>query len=368
MKYLYSIIVVVLATASCKMRHDSDSLTKRTSDTKLFEELFEVFRPYEDIVFAQMDGICEPVEYIDDHGNLHTDTVDYIISKNSKSPFRVHLFHSMKGPKLVENLEYSSEMDECKRAFKYVNRHWLTGEEADDEIDTAFDKLCSCVNQENYPIESYRHLVNMLNFYYADTYNHADFTPVYAVALWHIAKQGLGLAREKKLSGLTDMRTDDNKVGLLFIDSHYNNMYNQSLVLLESSNGLYLDMWSSNNDTISEALNFTKVHRIFDEDKPLYICYNDDNVISFNSVIYKEKGGGWIKIEPVWTESAIESLNTWSKNHDFDSYPNNNDYRILFNPRKKQWDMCYFDGENFQPYNGTKPISIHIDGENISLE
>lgn len=368
MKNIFYLAGCMVLLVSCQHRGSSEEEPKPTQEYVLLENMVNAFTPESDILFWQMDIVGDPyvVEYADVCRN---DTDFYTVTSKSRSPYRVHMFNVMSGPKPLPERLYQNYLgfQSCVNTYVYVH-----GNEYDErEYLEPFVAKLSQYDQDRdgkmkFPIESFRQLLYHLNFSYAVAYNHDDFPINLAAAMWHTSRIGLGMTRETELSGLTDMRTDDGKAGLLFIQSHYNELFNQSLVLLKSDKGLYIDMWSSKNDTISQTLNFTKVHRIEEGGTSWYVCYNDESIMNFNMVLYRETDDGWMKVEPVWSTSARDAIQTWTNVYNYDADYGN--YRILFNPVKKRWDCCYHDGHNYQPFDGSLPISLSFCGNDVVLE
>lgn len=67
-----------------------------------------------------------------------------------------------------------------------------------------------------------------------------------------------------------------------------------------------------------------------------------------------------------WSTSAHDAIQTWTYGYNYDADYGN--YRILFNPSKKRWACSYHDGHNYQPFDGSLPISFSFHGNDVVLE
>lgn len=151
------------------------------------------------------------------------------------------------------------------------------------------------------------------------------------------------------ISFLADMKSADDKAGILYYETTSMGNPLCSFFLYQEEDGYKLEM--------IDSIGSFKVEKIFqlkdEQGQTYYLCSNNSCDLYFGQYLYGRTNGKM-------------KLMCYRRNF-ISGYPPEDDYEIIFNPKKICWQYCTKKGELYQPMTNTSALYLDLKGRNSAF-
>ena len=197
-----------------------------------------------------------------------------------------------------------------------------------------------------YPATQIRNALEILRLEQAYCFNHSgqDGSNGGEAFMFRLIEQAA--LHCNQIDYITDFRTDDRKVGVLYFGEWGLGLPLYSILVYQAKQGFRVKMIGDVGDAKIEKI----FHLTDAKGREYYLCSNNNDGVYFRQYLYSWKDDDFCLIREMDVDFGCS-----------ESYEKG--YELVFNPTQCTWSYCKKDGDLYHPVSGTPILRLILDGD-----